>query len=965
MIFNCIKCDFCEEEDHSVESYTSYKWTEDAEGNPVVEAKGTCSVCGEAFTKVLVPDQEFVDGKEPTCEEGATVKYFVNSNGINTSKVVAVEAVGHDIVFHDAAPATCVEKGWNKAELSNGLKLEKGQVRKYGQCSVCGTYFRAVLDEATGEIVLDKDGKERITKVSERDARTPVDTVTGHDYKVRINWVEIKDEEGNVIGYDRNATKTATLECTREGCLNANSVGGNWGNYSLKVYLKPCFGGNLDLELEGKCTDEDGAVAKYTATVDPDKTYNGKKFSELCDGQTFAETKTVKVNGHVYSDYSVTSVEVNGKQVHQHAPACMYCGETSGEYVNCTPTAFTADDITAEGHTGTCACGYKFTEVAEHTLVGSGRAGDINVNGYVHNGNIMKCSVCGYETIEEDHEMKSTKDGHYCTKCGSAEEAEPHTYTEWTKKANGSYVSKCSVCGYEKTAGWDEVLKSVPVWANNGAGYVTVTYESGATCTFRGETDKVIPEGLKLVFESDSTCNFEQDVTVNGVIIVESGAHFNTSNHIVAVNDEVKGAAIIGADIKYGEQVNTQKAFEEALSDTSVDKVVVDADVELKDTLNNVTAIKVNEGATLKVTVTLPAENLTITGEGTVELANKTPETNGTNLVTASKSGISKVVVSEDAKSDHTVVAGAGKNLTVELESGKTVEFTGEASIPFHVQDGGNLTIIGSEDKTSKIKNTNNTAIQNLNSTLNVSNVTVEAKTGVYVMTEGSSTTLTGVVIKAQMYGVTSNNAESPAGIGTITLNDCTISSELNAGLYLPAKGNVVINGGKITGWSAILTKGSNLELKGVTLRSEGNRYDHALSGHAEKGVQGQFQAAADGAVLLIVSQGSYAKNQTVKINIDDSVKFEQNCTKQGFEGSKNFLIEVVGTKTATSTEVAGNLVINYSGFKTESDIQTEAPTSNTTESLKDIKKYLVDIDEACRTSIKLNDKEYNTYLEN
>ena len=62
---------------------------------------------------------------------------------------------------------------------------------------------------------------------------------------------------------------------------------------------------------------------------------------------------------------------------------------------------------------------------------------------------------------------------------------------------------------------------------------------------------------------------------------------------------------------------------------------------------------------------------------------------------------------------------------------------------------------------------------------------------------------------------------------------------------------------------------------------------------------------------------------------------------------------------------VQNNLVINYSGFKTESDIQTEAPTSNTTESLKDIKKYLVDIDEACRTSIKLNDKEYNTYLEN
>ena len=374
-------------------------------------------------------------------------------------------------------------------------------------------------------------------------------------------------------------------------------------------------------------------------------------------------------------------------------------------------------------------------------------------------------------------------------------------------------------------------------------------------------------------------------------------------------------------------------------------------------------AIKVD--GTLKVTGTLDTSVTGVTGDGTIELANATDATtNGSNLVNASKSGIKNVKVSSNADTVNSVVVNDKvKELNVNIGSEATVDFKTSKAPAFHVENGGTLNITGDKDNPGTIKvDEQTTALQNLDSTLKVSDVNVEGRTGVYVMSEGSKTTLENVTIKAKLYGLTSNEAESDKGIGNVTLKDCNISAVDNAGLYLPARGTVTINGGTITGWSAILTKGANLDLKGVTLKSEGNRYTDALSGHNN----GSYMAAADGAVLLIISQGTYAENETVKINIDDDVVFEQNCTKSSFEGTKNYLIEVVGTKTATSTDVAGNLEIKYSKFDTaeNSNIDTTAPSGNTVDSLKDIKAYLVDIATECKTSIKLNNKEYNQNVE-
>ncbi len=740
-----------------------------------------------------------------------------------------------------------MEEGWKKANQGN---LSKGQVRKYGQCSVCNEYFLVVLDE-DGNIV-------RTAKSTKEAAKEPVNTVTGHDYKVKINWVELKDEEGNVIGYDRNATKTATLECTREGCFEANSVWNNSGNYYKEVNLKPYFGGNLDLKLEGKCTDANGATANYIATV------------ELLDnGETFTETKTVKVNGHLNNDYSVTSVDVDGKQVHKHAPVCMYCGQVTGEYVNCTPTVFTADDITAEGHKGACVCGYHFTETTEHTLVGSGRAGDINVNGYVHHGNIMKCSVCGYETIEENHKMESTDNGHYCTVCGTADKKEPHTYTEWTKKANGQYTSNCSVCGKDKTDSWKNICESVPEWANNGAGYVTVTYESDATCNFNGASDKVVPEGLKLVFKSGSTCKFSQDVTVEGVIVVESGANYQTNSHTVSVNRDVKGARIEGVG-NVPEQVNTQESFEEALEEAQ--EVIVNCNVEVADELKNLDeekTVKINTGSTMKVTGALAADNLKIEGEGTVKLENKkSEEDNGTNLTNAFKAGAKNVELASDAKLQAESETNMSGNLTID----EGVTFTTEAGA--HITDNGNesssLTLNGtwkvegeirdldrctfgeksvielassSEenngkslvicakadvpnvklDENAKLENDKKLEVDaNVKLDLNNKKVSKENQERIAEVATNGILTISNGTIEAKQ-GSTPDTATLKTE-GTLTLDKVTVDTK-GYGVFVGTNGNLTINGGTFTsserpciGTNNSTTKNSDITVTNATL---------------------------------------------------------------------------------------------------------------------------------------------------
>ena len=85
------------------------------------------------------------------------------------------------------------------------------------------------------------------------------------------------------------------------------------------------------------------------------------------------------------------------------------------------------------------------------------------MDGYLHHGTIMKCSVCGYETIGTDHKLVETSAGHYCEKCGTAETAEPHTYMEWTKKS-GTYTSNCSVCGHKTTGSYYDAVKNILDW---------------------------------------------------------------------------------------------------------------------------------------------------------------------------------------------------------------------------------------------------------------------------------------------------------------------------------------------------------------------------------------------------------------------------------------------------------------------------------------------------------------------
>ncbi len=835
-----------------------------------------------------------------------------------------------------------MEKGWAQASDSN---LEPGQVKKYGQCSACDKYFWVVLDE-NGEII-----KE--VECLESQARIEIDTENGHDYEISINWVELKDAQGNVIGYDRKATKTATLECTREGCVESRT---RWDgkkyvyddNCKTNIALQPLAIGTgdyfVDMKLEGKCTDANGAKANYTVTV-----VNGD--------ETFVETKTVNVTGHVQSsEYAITSrtATVNGEQksIPQHIAICMYCGEWMSNPVDCVGTEFVKGSTTSTSHITKCVCGREFVE--DHKFVtNTDFAGDFydDETKYVHHLNsIEECSVCGYQKVSANHVLKSAGfDGHYCVVCDPEKEnPAKHACAEW-KKVNGVYESTCDICKEKvTTTDFSGLLTKYGPKAGEGDNSnptLVITLKDDANFSVANE----IPEGVKLIVSAGKTMTIKNQFVVKGILEIEDGATCTVDEgKSLKVDKTVDGAEIIGEVEGQGkliEEVKTQEAFEEALD--KANEVVVNCDVEVGrelETLDEEKTVTVNAGSTMKVTGKLADTNLTIEGEGTVKLANENTTDNGANLVNAVKAGAEKVVVSENATaSEAVVVDGADEELTVELADGKTIERSENNKVVFNVKNGGNLTISGNGE-TSIIKNNNNIALQNINGTLTVSDVKVEGTTGVYVGSESSTTTLTNVNIKASNFGFTANASESLTGIGNVTLTNCNIESTGGDGLYLPAKGNVTIDGGTIKGKTAILDKAANLTLKGdlTLIGTDTRNTSNKLSEYMKNGTQGY----ANGTPLLIVSQKNYSDGKEVTVTIGDDVKFAYEGLDQN-----HYDVEIVGVDNVDSGSVGAKLSINYTAI-TDETLETDNTKINPTGITK---KYFLDKGNQFKGTISIN----------
>ncbi len=544
-----------------------------------------------------------------------------------------------------------------------------------------------------------------------------------------------------------------------------------------------------------------------------------------------------------------------------------------------------------------------------------------------------------------------------CQQCKKATKVVEHNYTNW-EKVSGKYESTCEGCKNKITTyDFSEILTKYGPKVGEGDNAnptLVITLKDDANFSQANE----IPEGVKLIVSAGKTMTISNDFVVKGILEIEQDSHCTVSQgKSLTVDEKVAGAKVEGkveGTGKFVKEINTPEAFIEALNNEDVKEVDIAEGANVvypadKTSLEEELTINLAKASVMSVTGKLPESQLTISGEGTVALANSTDTENGDNLINVVKAGAEKVVVSENAETKDTVkVDGNNKKLTVEIASGKTIECSESEKVSFNVENGGNLTITGSKDNPATIKNTNDTtAIQNVNGTLDVSNVKVEGTTGVFVKSENSATKLTNVEIKAKDYGFSANATESPKGIGNVTLKDCKIESDF-AGLYLPAGGTVTIDGGTIKGKSAVVDKAANLTLTGdLTLIGTDTR-NTTKSVSERMTDDGGAQGYSNGTPLLIISQKNYSDGKTVTVDIGDNVKFE-------YEGTDvhHYDVEIVGVNNVTTDSEGAKLVINYKAI-TDSTLETDNKKFKPEEITK---KYFLDKGEQFKGSITINGK--------
>ena len=119
-----------------------------------------------------------------------------------------------------------------------------------------------------------------------------------------------------------------------------------------------------------------------------------------------------------------------------------------------------------------------------------------------------------------------------------------------------------------------------------------------------------------------------------------------------------------------------------------------------------------------------------------------------------------------------------------------------------------------------------------------------------------------------------------------------------NSAIFLPAKGSAKLTGCTVTGATAVETVGlTKLDLLGTT------KLTATLESHTTP--NRNSGSSPSGSALLIVSHGSYSKNQTLNVYIDENVTFEKNQKATDADG-----IEVY--------EESGNTGINNVYLKTK-----------------------------------------------
>ncbi len=700
--------------------------------------------------------------------------------------------------------------------------------------AVCETCGHHFTVSKTGEEVK----YEAVENEDSKEWEIPALAEGGHNFSE--SPVITIDENGKDPKFSEQFSATA-----KETCLDCGkSFDIDWARITV------------DKNVSGSCGTE-GASVTYTVTA------TGSKGLKATKTVTFDLSAAEHVEKYVYNTTG-------------HAKSCEVCGTN----LNANP------NVEFENHKIEISC-----------------IGDIREeNGRIVSKHQKICTDCGY-TVEEYCTMVPSLNGfkvnegeHICNVC---HRTQSHDSYEWTKKAEG-YKSKCSACGKvaEKIGTWKEILDSIPAWAHN-EGYITVAFD-GANCSLNGNmpNEKVVPEGLKLVFKPNTTLTVSNNVTVKGVIEIQEGATCTVNEGgSLTVDKKVNGAEVRGEVTgSLVEEVNTQEAFEKALEE--VKEIVVSGDVELNEDLpTTVTEVNVKEGTTLKVTSenekfassthkgneptinleegsTLLVEGrlgryVKIEGDGKVELNSSYASWgNGYSLESAAADGAKNVQL--DSETEIYSRLNVEKELNITAKEGVKITTDGKTN-NIYVKKDGQLTIDGVDiEQTDTTGDSTDLLIKVDEGKLTLKNNTVSVASGYGIALFGDSTKpelkIEGSKILCQKSPcIGTNNADTKDSMIEVSNSTLEVKEKGIPAVFLPAKGEATFKDCTITGGTAIEAVGlTTLNLKGETkLNATAKNY---VAPKQETGPQ------ASGAALLIVSHKGYNQGGTMTVNIDATV---------------------------------------------------------------------------------------------
>ena len=285
-------------------------------------AKRTCSLCNKVETKVLPKTGvhfygEWIVDKEPTCTESGT-RHKVCS-GCGDVITETLDALGHDLVHHDAKAPTCTESGCDAYDTCSRCGYstyheipalghdyhshrEEATCTKDGYvvdiCSRCGDERNRVVLPATGhsygEWIVDKE---------------PTCIESGTRHKVCSECGDVVTETLDALGHDLVHHDGKPATCTESG-------------YEAYDTCTRC-GYSTYKEIPALGHDE----GKWNVVREADCTHDGLEERRCTRCGALLESRTVGAQGHSYGEWIVdkepTTISEGSK-----SRTCSICGDT-------------------------------------------------------------------------------------------------------------------------------------------------------------------------------------------------------------------------------------------------------------------------------------------------------------------------------------------------------------------------------------------------------------------------------------------------------------------------------------------------------------------------------------------------------------------------------------------------------------------------------------------------------------